>query len=549
MVAPENGYGGGVQSIPDVNPEEVDRMLANELNELSLYDRELVMEEVHGINRASERQQGAFEGALVAMQEELDKHYLGNESSASINQSIPTPGMEKIEGDTQVVDSGSSSSLTFRAYREARSRNSHLLSDYLFRRAFLIAESNDPKKAAIRLMKYLDLIHDLFETSHVLFRPIFLDDLHPEAKQELMMGSYQILPERDSSGRRVFCYLRDASSPKEWTPRKQLYLYFRQRLYEEETGMVAVVFLHNSTVFTNKNDMMSFDYGLKFVPYLPSRFSAIHLCLSNHPMCNVVRSAMMLIMGKEARSRVRLHIGSLTECQYSLRPFGIPVDRLPSALEFNTTHRKDNIANHTKWLRIQRAKEMTIEKIMVGDRIGDEKELTAREMDGKNTNSEVVHKLDGMEAVHLFRSKFVEYPRHEDCLFGRGRNTMKHPGNVAMRRLLEEKQGRYSAALHYTKAEIAWEVVNTIKDGGGRFLKESNIGLYTLVDDETARKKISIAFRDLKSKSQAKRAQQVQQASNQEIGPMSVQMGMQEFAKRQKFSDIEDCVPNMKECF
>mmetsp|Transcript_10956 Transcript_10956/g.25949 ORF Transcript_10956/g.25949 Transcript_10956/m.25949 type:complete len:550 (-) Transcript_10956:287-1936(-) len=549
MVAPENGYGGGVQSIPDVNPEEVDRMLANELNQLSLYDRELVMEEVHGINRASERQQGALEGALVAMQEELDKHYFGNESSASINQSMPTSGMEKIEGDTQVADSGSSSSLTFRAYRIARSKNSRLLSDYLFRRAFLIAESNDPKKAAIALMKYLDLIHDLFETSDVLFRPIFLDDLHPEAKQELVMGSYQILPDRDSSGRRVFCYLRDASSPKEWTPRKQLYLYFRQRLYEEETGMVAVVFLHNSTVFTNKNGMMTYDYGLKFVQHMPSRFSAIHLCLPNHPMYNVVRSAMMLIMGKEARSRVRLHTGSLTECQYSLRPFGIPVGRLPSALEFNTTHRKDNIANHTKWLRIQRAKEMTIEKIMSGDRIGDEEELTASKMDGQNTNSEVVDKVDGMEAVYLFRSKFVECPRHEDCLFGRGRNTMKHPGNVAMRRLLEEKQGRYSVALHHTKAEIAWEVVNTIKDGGGRFLKESNTGLYTLVDDETARKKISIAFRDLKSKSQAKRAQQVQQASNQEIGPMSVQMGMQEFAKRQKFSVMEHCAPNMKECF
>eukprot|EP00536_Pseudo-nitzschia_multiseries_P018542 jgi/Psemu1/316027/fgenesh1_kg.2685_\ len=164
---------------------------------------------------------------------------------------------------------------------------------------------------------------------------------------------------------------------------------------------------------------------------------------------------------------------------------------------------------------------------------------------------------------HVFRSTFVECPRHEDCLFGRGRNTMKHPGNVAMRRLLEEKQYRYSVAMHHTKAEIAWEVVNAIKDGGGRFLKESKTGLYTLVDDEMARKKISIAFRDLKSKNHQKRLQQAGEAAiHQEnqatynngasASAMSVGMDMQEFAKRQKFSHThmsDDSVPQFDQCF
>ena len=77
---------------------------------------------------------------------------------------------------------------------------------------------------------------------------------------------------------------------------------------------------------------------------------------------------------------------------------------------------------------------------------------------------------------------------------------MKRPGNVAMRSMLEGKRDRYACAAHQKKSEIAWEVVNEIKTGGGRFLKELDTGLYTLVDDETARKKISIAFRDLKNK-------------------------------------------------
>ena len=77
---------------------------------------------------------------------------------------------------------------------------------------------------------------------------------------------------------------------------------------------------------------------------------------------------------------------------------------------------------------------------------------------------------------------------------------MKHPGNVAMRAMLEGKRDRYVCAAHQKKSSIAWEVVNEIKNGGGRFLRELDTGLFTLVDDEMARKKISIAFRDLKNK-------------------------------------------------
>ena len=92
---------------------------------------------------------------------------------------------------------------------------------------------------------------------------------------------------------------------------------------------------------------------------------------------------------------------------------------------------------------------------------------------------------------------------------------MKHPGNVAMRSMLEGKRDRYACAAHQKKSEIAWEVVNEIKTGGGRFLKELDTGLFILVDDETARKKISIAFRDLKNKV-GKRTQRIEQKQQEE---------------------------------
>lgn len=500
-----------ISDFREVDPAEVDRMLAEELNGLSLDDRERVMEEVHGIFDRSTIQHDGLEDALRAMGNELDDYYFGSGSTAA-----------KITDDSDnnaFDDTSTSSPIKYSAYLEARAKNSSLVVDRNFRLAFLLSAGNNPKEAALKLMKYLDFIRDLYETSDVLFRPVFLEDLNSSAKQQLVMGSYQILPDRDSSGRRIFCYLRDVSFKlASYREMQQLYIYFHQRIMEDEKGMVAVVFLHNSTMFTEGSS--TFEYAMKLYNILPHRYSAIHLCMPNRPSYHLIRSAIMLIVGKESRSRVRCHIGSLVECQYNLRPFGIPVGRLPAALELNTTYRKDNIANHTKWLRTQRAKEIAIRNILSGKQVS-----VGLCQHPEDVNCDVKCDVDhfvaegnkaaGMQAVNIFRLKFVECPLHEDCLFGRGRSTMKHPGNVAMRRLIEEKEELYRVALHRTKAEIAWEVVNTIKNGGGRFLKETNLGLYTLVDDETARKKISVAFRDFKSKTVQRRQQSAEQQTRQ----------------------------------
>ena len=323
----------------------------------------------------------------------------------------------------------------------------------------------------------------------------------------------------------------------------QVFLYFSQKLVEDSVGMINVMFLHNSNLFIGAEDTHSvFERARKLVECLPSRFHAIHLCLPNKPFCNVVKSAIMLLMGRENRYRVRIHVGTHLECHYSLATFGILVNRLPMALDFNTTLRKDNITYHTKWLRMQEEKERAIRNIhfdtyreAVGsaeqhnetnnDRdfdlgtwnygYGEDEESSAHAIRNMSVSTSGAPQVVGMKAVTIFRSRFVECPRHEDCLFGRGRNTMKHPGNVAMRFLLKGKRIRYACAAHQKKSEIAWEVVNQIKTGGGRFLKELDTGFFTIVDDETARKKISIAFRDSKNKV-GKRTQRIHQKQQQQ---------------------------------
>jgi hypothetical protein len=91
----------------------------------------------------------------------------------------------------------------------------------------------------------------------------------------------------------------------------------------------------------------------------------------------------------------------------------------------------------------------------------------------------------------------VDCPRRQDCLLGKGRLIMKHPGNVDMRHFLEARLDRWESAGIKEKAGVSWEVVHEVKQNGGRFLKEDPNGWYVEVDDEVARQKVSIGFRDL----------------------------------------------------
>ena len=197
-----------VPDVRTVDPDEIDRLLADELNELTVNEREQVLEEVHGVS-SSTKNVPLQEKALKQMQEELDRHFY----SACDSHSCSDHFIAKRAMNNRHVHSNpfplTPKTIVCNAYREARLKNSSLITDPLFMRGHLLAENFDPEAAAIRMMLYLEHMKELYETSAVLFRPIIIDDLHMIAREQLVMGSYQILQDRDSSGRRVFCYLRD----------------------------------------------------------------------------------------------------------------------------------------------------------------------------------------------------------------------------------------------------------------------------------------------------------------------------------------------------
>lgn len=97
-------------------------------------------------------------------------------------------------------------------------------------------------------------------------------------------------------------------------------------------------------------------------------------------------------------------------------------------------------------------------------------------------------------------AKRVNQPTQFDVLFGRGKPYQGHTGNIRLHKVVELYKPRYCQARRHEKTEIAEEIVQFIKNGGGnkagRFLKrEEGQECWVEVSDAIARDKVSHALR------------------------------------------------------
>lgn len=69
----------------------------------------------------------------------------------------------------------------------------------------------------------------------------------------------------------------------------------------------------------------------------------------------------------------------------------------------------------------------------------------------------------------------IPYPTPKDVLLGRGRQSHEFPGNVAMRRYVEDLAEEYTKAEEFLdKTVLAMTVISKVKDDGGRFLERKD---------------------------------------------------------------------------
>jgi hypothetical protein len=111
----------------------------------------------------------------------------------------------------------------------------------------------------------------------------------------------------------------------------------------------------------------------------------------------------------------------------------------------------------------------------------------------------------------------------KDVLSGRGGGTNLHPGNRFYRELILSHRSAYDDASKTMKPEISRQIVNKIRDRGGRFLRKDKDGLYYEIGEGLAREKTSQALRhrtfelrNIKDPSRVKMNGRWKQSGNQE---------------------------------
>ena len=163
--------GDGNQTAPIQQPttyNDLDMMLANDMAKLNVQERELVYEEVHGVNKLIVETKDIIVEKLQEFADELED--IPNEDKS--------------------------------AFLKARQLCSNYTNDTKLRLMFLRAEHFKAKEAAKRFTLFFQGKLDTFGED-ILSRPVYLSDLDKNDTEFLKSGFIQLLPVRDQSDRAV----------------------------------------------------------------------------------------------------------------------------------------------------------------------------------------------------------------------------------------------------------------------------------------------------------------------------------------------------------
>jgi hypothetical protein len=258
--------------------EDVDALLAKELNQLSHQEREAIWEEMHGVERIIEETPKFLKDSMTAFEYEL-------------NHISKKP-----------------------AYEQALILSKEYVTSPVFRLMWLRMEYFDAKKAATKMVNFLEHKLELFGPD-ALARPLRLSDLDSDDMNTLRSGVYQLLPARDSTGRVVMVDFR-LVSPRHYRRTDNMLkvlLYIVSAAAEDEEtqkrGFVGLAYYVGRNYYAD-----NFDYDLTFracklIECIPIRFSGLHVCFDD-PAFRAIKALSMTLMGRNLRQRLRWHEGT-----------------------------------------------------------------------------------------------------------------------------------------------------------------------------------------------------------------------------------------------
>jgi len=376
------------------------------------------------------------------------------------------------------------------AYDEALKQNESYVKD--LRLAFLRAEKFDVHKAVIRMFAHYDMKWTLFQDPEILGRDIrFSDFSSPEDMNLLKQGMCQLLPLKDRVGRPIiFLYSpRPGGTPYDFKSKLKVFFWMgllATRMGEDIQRKGLVVVWHG----INAENKGSPEHGVKYFAVFASVSTA---CASIHALydSHETTRSMSTIIAKADKSdqvfRFRTHYGSNIACLHSLMAYGIPRGSLP--VDFDGTLR---LEDYNRFLEEQARRENGASPSM------------------PSPGQAGIQSSSPSPPTKSESSTYTKPPTEMDIICGRGQRGAKNPGNLLMKRLLEEKLSKYNKASRHGKALVSQEIYDAMRQAGCRFLApaegESRTAtdrhyvpdLWKEVDEDAARGRIAHRFRNMR---------------------------------------------------
>ena len=378
-----------------VNKEMIEKLWARERYEMQIDDREATQNELHGV-------ESKYDASKHENPENHHNALLEFNNELNLNSRLSSK-----------LKSG---------YLTALSLKSSYVSSSDFRLRFLRADFFDVSKAVVRFCNYLNFMAEWFgEVS--LLRQIFISDLTKRERKCLKEGSMQLLPTRDSLGRRILVFAGNAGGNYAPRERDRVGIYiFCQVLAEDETtqrnGLVSVSLLsedvHRSMGGENLSNRSNFIQSV--FEACPVRISALHMCFPNELLFRMLKPIMLCVVGNTGRKCLRIHSGTRLECDYSLNTFGISPDDIPLTYSGTIKTRQ-----HTRWVKVRGAMDDYVEQQCKERVNGDYRYFYASD---QHTIKPFPH---------------IQCPEINCVLFHKNGVAWEFPGNVEFRAFLDEQ--------------------------------------------------------------------------------------------------------------
>jgi len=325
--------------------------------------RGAILDEMHGVkSRAIPETPQLIESSLNELEEQLNT--LISSTISSRNNSTTTMKTEKL--------------LASHIHAVSTLKSNYVTSKE-FRIRFLRHEFFNVEKATTRYLRNLNFIFDLFGDISLL-RPLYLTDLSTHEWKYLKKGCEQLLTSRDKLGRRIYVHLDVLNIDKSFSFRERLrcQVYWRYSvLGEDETAQIngavnismmykkkpvdttdgsspttteQIPFQFVEDESSNDNNKAahhsgrqeqeqsqtspSFRQETEWIKEItaasPMRYIALHWCMPDEKIYHFFKAVFLSMQPQEMNACTRVHAGSQLECNYSLCPFGIPIEDIPA---------------------------------------------------------------------------------------------------------------------------------------------------------------------------------------------------------------------------